>query len=287
MPPRLRYAFVTALLVLAACASEGAPSIERRAHGRASSSQPTPPSTGASDDASPRAATDPASPHARDVVHTATIRLRAARPSQVVDTARRYVEAHEGYMDDASTFGAGPDAATSRATFRVPSATFRAAVDHLRSLGGVLEVSERGEDMTLVRTDLDARIAAKRALEQRLLALSEHTGSVAELIQVENELGRVRGDLEAMEATRRAMHDRIHYATITLSVESPSQPVVARAESFGSRLDRAVTGGLRAAEGFVTSSILLAIAISPAAVLGFLGFLALRATRRRTNATAR
>lgn len=276
-----RRILLSVVLVLAsACSSEsgsfhaeGAPTMEVAP----TAPDMSPQSTGAVGVSGPT--TNPI--RARDVVRTANVHLRAARPANVVDRARHWVEAHEGFVDDASSTGAGTATASSRATFRVPSARYGEALRELRSLATVLEVSEHGEDVTAVRADADARIAAKRALEQRLLGLSQHTGSVAELIQVENELGRVRGDIEAMEATQRALLDRIAYATITLAIDSPAQPIVARAESFGSRLDRSFTSGMRAAEGLVTGTVALIAALSPLLVLSFFAYGIVRIARRR------
>jgi len=166
-------------------------------------------------------------------------------------------------QDSRSSSSKNRSSIASRYLGRIDSSHYAEALAHLRTLGDVLEVTEHGEDVTAERVDVEARLAAKRALEQRLIALTEHTGSVAELIQVENELGRVRGDIESMEANERSLEGRIAFATIRLDVDAPEQQAVASAESFGSKLRRAFHSGGVAATEVITGTVVLGTAASP------------------------
>lgn len=284
MSRRILPSLALSLVLLAACGRESASTAASAPETAIAPAAPTM-ATQAVDVASVVGPTaDRARP--RDVVRSADVHLRGTHPARVVDAARRWVEAHEGFVDDASASGVGTAMASSRATLRVPSAVYADALRELRSLGTVLEVTEHGEDVTATRADAEARLGAKRALEQRLIALTQHAGTVAELVQVENELGRVRADIESMEATHRALVDRIAYATIRLAVDSPEQPVVARVESFGSRLHGSFASGVGAAESLVVGAVTLLVALSPLCALGLALYAAIRFARRRSRTTS-
>src|SRR5262249_24142786 len=88
--------------------------------------------------------------------------------------------------------------------------------------------------------DARAEISAKRKLEERLLAIVASAKSVKEMLEVEGELARVRGEIEKLEGRTRYLENRAAFATIRLSLQSPSQPATPVAESVGSRLSNAV-----------------------------------------------
>ncbi len=125
-----------------------------------------------------------------------------------VDGARARLEALAasvgGFVDRAEVEHAGGTASSATLVLRVPSDRFDEAMRRTRDLGAVTRDDSQAEDITDAFTDLAARLANARHLEQRLLKLvDERTGGVSDLLEVERELARVRGEIEAAEGHLR------------------------------------------------------------------------------------
>lgn len=149
----------------------------------------------------------------------------------------------------------------------------------------MLAESASGQDVTEDFWDTEAQLKSKRHLEERLLHIVDGSGSVKDMLEVENELTRVRTDIERLEGHSRMLANRVAFATIHAKFESPIQPVTAPAESVASRLENTFeeAGSLFM---HVTTGIILALgAIAPLAVPTGAVLLVLR--RRRRVLTAR
>ena len=143
--------------------------------------------------------------------------LRAA-----VEAAREAAEAHGGHVERSAL-----EARDERASLelRVPVEALDDVRAALAALGEVRWERESSEDVTLVHADLEARLRAARAEEERMLALlGDRTASLADVLAVERELARVRANVEQLDAERRALVDRVSLARVSLQLEAASTP---------------------------------------------------------------
>jgi hypothetical protein len=121
----------------------------------------------------------------------------------------------------------------------VPAPKFESTLTELRRHGTVLSESATGRDVTEEFTDTEAQIKSKRRLEERLLHIVDGSGSVKDMLEVENELTRVRTDIERLEGHSRLLANQASFATIQATFVSPAQPIVREVESIGSRFANA------------------------------------------------
>ncbi|MGO4209261.1 DUF4349 domain-containing protein [Terriglobus sp. 2YAB30_2] len=106
------------------------------------------------------------------------------------------------------------------AELRVPDTVLDAASGALRGLGKVMSESRSGEDVTAQSADLDQRLKTARVTEERFRAiLQQRTGSIGDVLEVEESAARIRGEIEQMEAEEKALHQRVTFATITLHAQ--------------------------------------------------------------------
>jgi hypothetical protein len=190
-----------------------------------------------------------------------------------------------GYVSNGSV--TGPDA-TGSAFFevKVPAprvGAFRATV---RSLGDVRSDTEKAEDVTETRADVQARLANARAEEGRMLALlADRTGSLADVVAVEKEVARVRESIERLEAEERVLLGQIAMATVKVQLETS---YVASEPGAGSRLARAAKEGGDTARGFLVGTGVFFLAAGPTLLIlgamAYAGFLAVRGLLRRQRA---
>jgi hypothetical protein len=82
---------------------------------------------------------------------------------------------------------------------RVPAETLEDAMDSVATLGHVEKRQISADDVTEQVVDLNARVATRRAIRDRLRALLERAGSISDVITVERELARVQGELDVLE----------------------------------------------------------------------------------------
>ncbi|MBT9395475.1 DUF4349 domain-containing protein [Hymenobacter sp. NST-14] len=175
----------------------------------------------------------------RKLIYHARVRVKVAdlpRANQHVDTLLRavgaYVESVSEVREDAEW--------RHEVTIRVAPARFQAVLSGLEPgrLGTVESKQLTTEDVTAQHADITARLASKRALEQRYLELLKKATKVADMLEIEQKMGEIREEVEATESRLRTLNDEVGYSTIRLTYYQPlSQPRPdAPVLSFGSRL---------------------------------------------------
>ena len=153
------------------------------------------------------------------LVRTAQLTLVLGNLDAARATMERIVREAGGFTGNINVEGGGGDARSLTATLRVPTARMDEAVAALKRLGRVTAESLNGEDVTQQSIDLDARLSNARASETRLKdILTNRTGKLSDVLDVEREISRVRGEIEQMEAERKSLDRRITYAVISIHI---------------------------------------------------------------------
>ncbi|WP_438025979.1 DUF4349 domain-containing protein [Sorangium sp. So ce233] len=275
----LSVAFLSAVVLTSACARS-----DRSPSAMESAAAPAPVQAAALNlqAQGPSAGVPPLSQRAMRITVETTVLVDAFDPA--MQRLRTAVEEHGGYVSDARVHS-GPHRSASLEA-RIPAArvgAFRAVV---ASVGAVVADAEKAEDVTEQRADIGARLRNARAQEKRLLdLLSDRTGSLADVVAVENQLANVRGTIEQIEAQERLLEGQIAYATVKLSITTryEEQP-----EGAGGRIARAAREGIENAGAFVVNAAVLVATAGPTllllAALGAVLYYAFRAVARRRAA---
>ena len=199
------------------------------------------------------------------------------------DKARAAIESilkrHRGYVASLKAGGAASSARTLTGTLRVPADQLDATLTELKTLGRVESESQGGQDVTSQYVDLEARLANARNTEKRLTdLLSQRTGRLSDVLEVEQEVDRVRGEIEQMEAERKNMSSQVSFATVSVTV---SEDYKAQLEvvppSTSTRLSNAAVEGYRSMVDGVVGVMLFLLSCGPSLLLwGALLFLPAR-----------
>ncbi len=244
MPVAVRFRTSLAALVLlslAACQNAGnpseamsAPSADAQANtseaspGTAGTPAPPPPGETPADPstdtlASKRITTGQASVEVRSVA--------AARAALLAATARI-----GGYVgsEESSNYDYGRSATL---VLRLPAARAAAVDALLDSLGRVTNRTTEVEDVTAAYTDVAARLAARRAVEARYVALLGSARTVADVVTVEQALQQVREEIESAEGQIRLWDRQVAYSTLRVTL---SEPGAAVRDGLGSRIGEAL-----------------------------------------------
>ncbi|MSQ37403.1 MAG: DUF4349 domain-containing protein [Chloroflexi bacterium] len=154
----------------------------------------------------------------RALILTASVALQAKDPWQISDRAQAVAIALGGDVIGLPQAGSG-DKPSATLTLRVPAARFNDALRQLRDLDAeVLSSNVDGKDVTDQFVDLQARLRAKQAEEQRYLALMARADKIDDLLKLDNVLAQTRTQIEQLTGQGNSIRTRTQYATISVTV---------------------------------------------------------------------
>lgn len=165
---------------------------------------------------------------------------------------------------------------------RVPSGRFDDLMNGLAPIGKVEYVNISAQDVGEEFTDITARVANARRLEQRLIELlATRTGKLSDVLEIERELARVRESIERMEGRLRYLKAHVATSSLTVTVHEPA-PVVGETGS-GGVIGEAFRDAWRNFVNFVAGLIASLGVVIPGAALVLAGLLGVRWIWRRTR----
>jgi hypothetical protein len=200
----------------------------------------------------------------RALITTAELHVTTSDVKTAAATIRSEVQKIGGYISDATESGSG-DARSASLEARVPADQTRELRVALSDLGEIAYETEKVEDVTDARADLDARLANSRAEEKRIVdIMSQRAGSIVEVLSAERELSRVRETIERLEAQKRSMDGRIALATVKIHVRTSAahREQVEAWRTPGTSISGAFGAGIR---GAAALSVYAAMAIAASA----------------------
>ena len=159
----------------------------------------------------------------RQLIYNADLEIKVDEFTDAEQAIKQKAETFGGYVAETSSQRNWEGKLNGSLNVRVPSKRFREALQAFAALGEVTRQREWTEDVTEEYLDVKARIASKRALEQRLLILlAERTAKLSDLVAVEEKLAQVRSEIEQAEGRMRYLKNRIEFSTITVALYEPS-----------------------------------------------------------------
>ena len=225
------------------------------------------------------------------IIKTGYLQLDVDSYRAATQAARGMVEGWGGYVINENTYTFGPNQSllAGSISLRIPQQAFEEALNNLEGLGNVRNRSASGQDVTEEFVDIQSRLRAMRLKEDRLLELLGKSGSLGDVLAVENELARTRADLEALEGRLRYLSNRTDYSTINIDLRetlTPSKQITTT--GFKGVIDRAVEAFIRSINSIIISLgnfIVFLVGRLPyiVIILGFIGtgWLVYRKYRKR------
>ena len=203
------------------------------------------------------------------IIRTAGLTLTTKDFDKARASLEDVLRRHRGYIGDlnvSTPVGAGR---SFTAALRIPADQLDAALADLRKLGRPESESQGGQDVTAQYVDLQARLSNARNAELRLTDILQHrTGTLGDVLAVENEISRVRGEIERTEAERKTLSNQVDFATInaTVNEDYQAQLQVVPTSTFG-RIHNAAVDGYRSMVEGVVSTILFLFSFGPSLLL--------------------
>ncbi len=216
------------------------------------------------------------------VVYSGEMTFAALDVRRAASDAMRIAKRASGYVLRQDLTRGAEALTVAHLSLRVPAARFDDVLDEIARLGIVSSQTARAADETESQLDIDARLAAKQALEKRLLELLPRAGAtLADALDVEKQLARVREEIETLTGQRAKLTSNARFSSLELEIDELS----GAARGFRGRLAvrfqaaRAALHAAADAAGRVAADLLL-LAV-PAGVAGaVIGWFRARVRRR-------
>jgi Domain of unknown function (DUF4349) len=222
----------------------------------------------------------------RSLIVTMDVSLTVENVERATASLRSSVEHAGGFVSDSRSSGTDGQR-TAHLELRVPADKGRNIRTSLGDLGEVTSSSEKVEDVTEQRADIEARLRSARTQEKRLLdIMGAKASSIHELVETEKELARIRENIERLEAQEHVMKSRIQLATVHVTLVTRSIPAW---QTPGPSILRAGKAGVQAAGAISVCAGMAMAAVGPTllpilcVVLGIV--VAVRRRRAKTLAT--
>ena len=147
-----------------------------------------------------------------------------------------------GYIQSDNS-GKNYDSHYQNLTIRVPSQQFDTVFTEIGE--GVAYFDEKTvsqRDVTEEFVDIQARLKAKRALEERYLALLVKAKNVQEMLSIERELANIREEIESREGRLKYLQSQVSESTIHISFYKTTVETGVTT-SYGTKILNALKGG--------------------------------------------
>lgn len=206
-----------------------------------------------------------------DLVRTGTFSLEVENVDASLTTLTNVMKSQGGYISGSYRY---TDTSTPylTVTFRVPAASFDAAVLALRAEGEVLSEQISTYEVTMQLVDLEARLRNLRASEAALLELMTRATTVSDVLSVQTQLTAVRSDIESYDAQRAAIADQVAMTTISVTISPIGSSIGNATSGFDLRKEVALAFANLISVGrtVIVAAINLVIVVLPIALIGAL-----------------
>ncbi len=213
---------------------------------------------------------EPAKVTERKIIRNATLQLETASPEEAQKKIAAIADSKKGFVITSSQRNTNAKISGSNSvsmTIRVPADKFQETIEEIRkTVDRVIVETISGQDVTEEFVDVEARLKAKKALEERYLEIMKQAKSVADALEVERQLANVRTEIESIEGKKRFLENQSSLSTINIELQTPAA-ISASSSGFFYELQQALSDGFEAALTFILVLIRIVIAILPFLIL--------------------
>lgn len=173
------------------------------------------------------------------LIKTVSIRVKVNSVTEAIATAQSIVTQQQGEvlnLNDERT----DNNRTATLSFRVPAAQLDRTITAVIELGYLQSRTISAEDVTDQLVDADARLRNLRKTEESLLALLQKSGSIRDILAVNQQISQTRQQIEQIDAQLKNLRTRVAYSTVNLTIEqsvagpADANPLTAQlAETWG------------------------------------------------------
>ena len=218
----------------------------------------------AADKPNPLPANEPKATVGRKIIYNSNISLVTEDLNAFESNLSKVISKEKAYVADSGRTGAAGATRHGMWKVRVPADSHDEFVALVLKLGELVSIKANSQDVSEEFYDLDARQAAKKVEETRLLKhLTDSTGKLDEILAVEKELSRVRSEIERMQGRLRVIGDLTTLATVTINANEVKDYIPPQAPTLGLKISRTFAQSVESLEQFGEGILLMLVALAP------------------------
>lgn len=220
----------------------------------------------------------------RQIARTGALTLRCEDVTVTADRLRELAESLGGFVSTESVWTSErvTPSGTSRIVFSVPANSMDRFMAEAAKAGELVTRSTTAKDVTEQVVDVEARIKTLRESIERIRALMNKAGSIADIAKVESELTRRQSELEALLATQKALQSQVERSTVSVTLLRQGQ-----SDTDPNPLWQGLVRGWEALLNSIAALLMTIGAVLPFAAIGVLaGWPLVRFLRKRRAARA-
>lgn len=223
----------------------------------------------------------------RKIIRNAQLGIEAERPEEIQQRITAIAQSKDGFVVSSQQSSSDPRVSVRdivEMSVPVPADKFTETLNEIKAgPGRILTETIKGEDVTEEFIDIDARLRAKKALEQQFMEIMKRANTVDDALSVQSQLSEVRSEIEKIEGRRRFIENQASLSTITVKIQTPT---VFAAETVGflDRLSESFGRGFEVALNFILGLVTFVVGALPLALfVGVPGYFIARSIMRRRN----
>jgi uncharacterized coiled-coil protein SlyX len=223
----------------------------------------------------------------KKMIYTAKINVTVKDYKTAKTKLEELVQQHDGYMVNSSE--KSNKAIRGNFTFRIPQTEFDPFIKDIPKLtdSAPPSIEIDGNDVSEEMVDLESRLKAKQAMENRLLDFMKKASKTEDLLDISNQLNLTQEQIEQIKGRLNYLNNKVDFSTVHISMEqtvvSPTPPD----QSLGKQMVESFLVSISRLGAFGESLLIfLSGAIPVLLVLGVIGvpiYLLMRRFSRKTH----
>ncbi len=215
----------------------------------------------------------------RKLIKNGTLEFETKDLQKTTEVIKQAAEVAGGYVANEHSTTNNHQAWNS-VTVRIPSSGFDNFIATVsRSVEKFDKREIKSQDVTEEFVDLQARIAAKKKLEQRYLEILKTADTVKDILEVEAEAGKIREEIERAEGRLRFLENQTSMSTVNIGFYKTIEAVSVAESTFISSIKDGLNNGVR-----IIEAVIIGLAnIWPLLLLAFCGWLLYKRNAKRTK----
>lgn len=189
------------------------------------------------------------------LIKTSYLTFETESVEETYQSIKKKLVALNGYIQNDNT-SKEYDRINRSLLIRIPNMNFQPLVDSItKSVKSLDQRDIQLRDVTEEFVDLEARLKAKRKLEERYLQLLVKANSVKDMLEIEHQVAQIREEIEAKQGRLNYLKNKVSLSTIHLNFYEMTQMTIAPSQSYVNRLWRAIKGGFNGIGEFIIGMV--------------------------------
>lgn len=176
------------------------------------------------------------------IIKTATLRFETKDLEATHQKILKLTNQHQGFVQNDNS-GKNYSKEFINMTIRVPSEKFEEVLLGISEGVGYFDQKQvTQKDVTEEFVDINARLNAKRKLENRYLELLQKAKNVKEMLEIERELSKIREEIESKEGRLKYLQNKVSLSTFYIEFYKTTE-IKGVHTSYGQKIVNALKGG--------------------------------------------